>query len=183
MTSRHASDETLDDFVRPSSAEDLPPWLTRALARLTSDDGPTVTFELDPDLASVTNARHLTTATLESWGLAALCDDVALVVSELVTNALRHSLPSRLSAASDRIRLRLQHEASFILCGVLDTGSEAPRRREPDFIAETGRGLHIVESFSATWGWMPLDGGGKVVWALFQPAAEPSALQPASSVA
>jgi len=89
--------------------------------------------------------------------------------AELVTNALRHSLPPRLSEAPGRIRLRLQHETSFILCGVLDTGSEAPRRREPDFIAETGRGLHIVESFSATWGWMPLDGGGKVVWALFQP--------------
>ncbi|MCW2912457.1 MAG: putative anti-sigma regulatory factor, serine/threonine protein kinase [Actinomycetia bacterium] len=169
MTSRLASDETLDDSVRPSSAEDLPPSIVRALVRLTSDDRPTATFELDPDPESVTDARHFTTATLENWGLAALSDDVALVVSELVTNALRHSLPPRLSEAPGRILLRLQHETSFILCGVLDTGSEAPRRRVPDFIAETGRGLHIVESFSATWGWMPLDGGGKVVWALFQP--------------
>ncbi|MCW2883657.1 MAG: hypothetical protein QOE54_3242 [Streptosporangiaceae bacterium] len=127
-------------------------------------------FELKPEPESVTEARHFTTATLENWGLGALCDDVALVVSELVTNALRHSLPPRLAEAPGPIGLRLQHEASFVLCGVLDTGTAAPRRREPDFIAETGRGLHIVESFSATWGWMPLDGGGKVVWALFQGA-------------
>jgi anti-sigma regulatory factor (Ser/Thr protein kinase) len=127
-------------------------------------------FELQPDPESVTDARHFTTATLESWGLDALCDDVALVVSELVTNALRHSLPPRLAEAPGPIRLRLQHETSFVLCGVLDTGSEAPRRREPDFIAETGRGLHIVESFSATWGWTPLEDGGKIVWALFQRA-------------
>jgi anti-sigma regulatory factor (Ser/Thr protein kinase) len=168
MTSRHASDEILDDCVRPSSTTDLPLCLSIALTRLTRGDRPTAMFELQPDPESVTDARHFTTATLESWGLNALCDDVALVVSELVTNALRHSLPPRLAEAAGPIRLRLQPEASFVLCGVLDTGSEAPRRRKPDFIAETGRGLHIVESFSASWGWTPLDGGGKIVWALFR---------------
>src|SRR6266700_1221654 len=49
------------------------------------------------------------------------------------------------------------------LSGVIDSGGEAPRRREPDFVAETGRGLHIVESFSERWGWTPLPAGGKIV--------------------
>jgi hypothetical protein len=34
-------------------------------------------------------------------------------------------------------------------------------------VAETGRGLHLVESFSESWGWHPLGAAGKVVWALF----------------
>jgi anti-sigma regulatory factor (Ser/Thr protein kinase) len=160
----------LDDRVHPSSAQELPPRISTALTRLTRGETATA-FDLQPDPESVTEARHFTIATLEFWGLAELRDDVCLVVSELVTNALRHSLPPRLSAAPGPIRLCLQHETDFVLCGVLDTALTAPRRREPDFVAETGRGLHIVESFSATWGWMPLDGGGKVVWALFHLAA------------
>jgi anti-sigma regulatory factor (Ser/Thr protein kinase) len=168
MRSRHASDKTLDDCVRPSSADDLPLDLSTALVRLTRGERPTVMVELKPEPESVTEARRFTTAALESWGMTALCDDVSLVVSELVTNALRHSSAPRFAGVPGPVRLRLRHEASFVLCGVLDNGSAAPCRREPDFIAETGRGLHIVESFSATWGWMPLDTGGKVVWALFQ---------------
>jgi hypothetical protein len=37
----------------------------------------------------------------------------------------------------------------------------------PDYIAQTGRGLHLVDSFSLAWGWVPLHPAGKVVWALF----------------
>lgn len=51
-----------------------------------------------------------------------------------------------------------------------DPSSIGPVAREADFVAESGRGLHLVESFSRSWGWHPL-GSGKVVWALFE--AEP----------
>jgi hypothetical protein len=37
-----------------------------------------------------------------------------------------------------------------------------------DYVAESGRGLHLVESFSETWGWHPIGSAGKVVWALFR---------------
>ena len=74
-----------------------------------------------------------------------------------------------LGSAPSAIRLRLVHEGPWLLCGILDASRSAPRRKEPDYIAETGRGLHLVESFSVRWGWRTL-AHGKVVWALFRAA-------------
>lgn len=172
MTSRQASDEILDDAIRPTGPDQLPGWLGGALRGLvTGAEGGAMSYALEPEPESVTDARHFTTATLRAWGLAGLCEDAALVVSELVTNALRHSLPphaaQRGPEAPASIRLRLLPHLAYVLCGVIDSGGTAPRRREPDFVAETGRGLHIVESFSKRWGWTPLPYGGKIVWALF----------------
>ncbi len=172
MTSRRVSDDTLDSTVSDvSSADGMPvsPYLRAALERLAAADGPTANFMVEPDPESVTAARHFAVATLKTWGLAGLCDDIGLVASELVTNALRHSLPAcpeeRVRAS---IRLRLLRAAPYVLCGVVDSGTALPRRREPDYIAETGRGLHIVESFSTRWGWTRLGPSGKIVWAVFQ---------------
>jgi hypothetical protein len=53
------------------------------------------------------------------------------------------------------------------MAGIIDGGRQAPRRKEPDCIAETGRGLHLVDSFTDCWGWRGLT-GGKIVWALFR---------------
>lgn len=188
MTSRQASDQAFDDeasdddasddTVRPTSPRDLPTWLGDALDRLMTDAPPTAAYSLNPEPESVTSARHFTAATLHGWGLTDLCDDVALIVSELVTNALRHSLPLHVAGAPSlslrsaaTIRLRLLRHPPYVLCGVVDSARMAPRRREPDFIAESGRGLHIVESFSDRWGWTPLPAGGKIVWALFGAAS------------
>ncbi|WP_243726067.1 ATP-binding protein [Actinomadura rubrisoli] len=149
--------------------------------------GPTVSFTVQPDPESVTDARHFAISRLTQWDVSALADDVGLVVSELVTNALRHSgrtasgRPGNdvhregvyddpadpLGSAPSAIRLRLLHQAPWLLCGILDASRSAPRRKEPDYIAETGRGLHLVESFSVRWGWRTLP-YGKVVWALFR---------------
>ena len=156
--------------VPPTFPGELPTWLSNALTCLT-DGAAAATYRLDPEPESVTEARHFATGTLRSWGLAELTDDVALVVSELVTNALRHSLPPH-SGSEYRpgiIRLHLLDGAPHLLAGVFDSSTQAPRRREPDFVAETGRGLHIVESFSTRWGWTPVLTGGKLVWALFGP--------------
>jgi anti-sigma regulatory factor (Ser/Thr protein kinase) len=176
MTSRQASDETVDDAVFPTRPEELPAWLASALdGLLTGSAMGSASYVLDPEPESVTDARHFTIATLRRWGMAQLCEDAALVISELVTNALRHSLPPRsvverpLSPGS--IRMGLLPHSPYALCGVVDAGTRPPRRREPDFIAETGRGLHLVDSFSSGWGWIPLPNGcGKMVWALFGPA-------------
>jgi anti-sigma regulatory factor (Ser/Thr protein kinase) len=173
MTSRQASDEaSLGEAVVPTCPAELPEWLGGALNRLSEGrDGPT--YSLQPEPESVTEARHFAAAALRKWGLSALTDDVALVVSELVTNALRHSLPPHPGhSRTGLIRLHLltptPEASAYLLAGVVDSGTEAPRRRVPDFVAETGRGLHIVESFSRRWGWTPLR-GGKIVWALFGP--------------
>lgn len=179
MTSRQASDESVDDAIWPTEPDQLPGWLGKALqALVTGTEGGAVTYALGPEPESVTDARHFTMTTLCSWGLGQLCDDAALVVSELVTNALRHSLPPlhahQRTGCSGTILLRLLQsryrglaDSGAVLCGVVDNAAEAPRRKEPDFAAETGRGLHIVESFSERWGWTPLPHGGKIVWALF----------------
>jgi anti-sigma regulatory factor (Ser/Thr protein kinase) len=146
------------------------PFLRSALARLAAPDAAaTATFTVEPDPESVTAARHFAGATVRGWRLAELCDDIALVASELVTNALRHSLPACPDErARTAIQLRLLRAAPYVLCGVADTSSDVPRRREPDYIAETGRGLHIVESFSTWWGWTRLQPRGKIVWAVFE---------------
>lgn len=155
-----------------SSADGAPidPFLEAALARLAAPDAASAsTFQVEPDPESVTAARHFAVATVRGWGLAELADDVALVASELVTNALRHSLPACPDErARTTIQLRLLRAAPYVLCGVADTSPAVPRRREPDYIAETGRGLHIVESFSTWWGWTRLHPSGKIVWAVFE---------------
>jgi hypothetical protein len=65
------------------------------------------------------------------------------------------------------VRLSLVRWTSRVVCAVRDPSGAAPVTKEADFVAETGRGLHLVESFSEKWGWAPLSGAGKVVWALF----------------
>jgi anti-sigma regulatory factor (Ser/Thr protein kinase) len=134
--------------------------------RLLTADGPDTTacplpFQAD----SVKTARDVTRTTLLSWGLSELSDDAALVVSELVTNAVRYAMYAR---GRREITLLLMRVAPHVLLAVADPSDEVPTRKEPDFVSENGRGLYIVETYSQRWGWDPLAHGGKAVWALFR---------------
>ncbi|MGW1200477.1 ATP-binding protein [Streptomyces sp. NPDC002536] len=127
---------------------------------------------LPPRFEAVRSARKFTAATLEQWGLAALFDDVALVVSELVTNSLRYA-----AAPGDRagdgyeapVRLHLMRWTTRLVCAVRDPSEAGPVAGRAAAGDECGRGLFLVEQFSDSWGWHPLAGAlrGKVVWALF----------------
>jgi anti-sigma regulatory factor (Ser/Thr protein kinase) len=131
---------------------------------------PSATCQLGPQPESVKTGRDFTRATLADWDLSALTDVAELVVSELVTNALRHGVPAARKLAGEHcIRLRLLAQAPFVMCMVTDPGPEIPVLRESGPTCESGRGLNVVECCSVRWGWHLLDEGGKVVWALLRP--------------
>jgi hypothetical protein len=126
---------------------------------------------LGTDAGLVCAAREFTAATLYRWGAGCRCDDVAIVVSELLTNALRHGLP-RLPELADvpsrnPIRFGLRQTGPWVLCAVADPSRSVPVPRVPSSFAETGRGLHIIRALSDTWGYTTPDAAGKVVWATF----------------
>jgi len=131
--------------------------------RLAAGDG--ATCELPAALESVRDARRFTRTTLPCWDLSVLLDCMELVASELVTNALRYAVPP--GTPGTPVRLSLARWTSRVVCAVRDPSGVAPVAKDPDFVAETGRGLHLVDSFSENWGWHPLGSTGKVVWALF----------------
>lgn len=121
-----------------------------------------------PAPGSVKAARDFTEATLRRWGVPDIAHDVGVVMSELLTNALRHGVPAGVPPYSrPPIRLGLLHPGSCVLCAVADPSREVPVLKEPDYFAETGRGLHVVASLSEQWGWTPPGHAGKVVWATF----------------
>jgi anti-sigma regulatory factor (Ser/Thr protein kinase) len=95
--------------------------------------------------------------------------DITLVVSELLTNALRHGLPGCGDARPQRpVWLGLLQPGPCVLCAVADPSKAAPAPQAPGSLAETGRGLHIICALSDQWGYAPSD-TGKVVWAMFYP--------------
>ncbi|MER5918401.1 ATP-binding protein, partial [Streptomyces sp. NPDC001982] len=85
----------------------------------------------------------------------ALQDPTQLIVSELVTNAVRHS--------TGPIGLRLIHH-QVLTCEVFDTDANSPRLRHPRATDENGRGLFLVTQLSRRWGARP-EPGGKIIWA------------------
>ena len=110
------------------------------------------------DPADVAQARRAVSDVLRRWGLTIDPDVVALLVSELVTNALVHGRPPlelRASRVSDGLRVEMLDGA----------GERRPRRRsvQPSTDDPRGRGLAIVSALATRWGTAPSP-GGKTVW-------------------
>jgi anti-sigma regulatory factor (Ser/Thr protein kinase) len=85
-----------------------------------------------------------------------LLDDAALVISELITNALR--------AGGSSVTVSLQVRAGRLRVTVTDRAAGRPRLRQPGVQETTGRGLHVVAALADDWGVTDL-GQGKDVWA------------------
>ncbi|GII57906.1 hypothetical protein Pth03_62950 [Planotetraspora thailandica] len=118
------------------------------------------------DITAARTARHFTTSVLKTWSMSDIADDASLAVSELVANAVGHGL-RRMTADPHPVRLFLFRSRESVVCMVTDPSDDPPMPREPDFVAESGRGLHVVAAVSHTWGWTPLHPRGKAVWAGF----------------
>jgi anti-sigma regulatory factor (Ser/Thr protein kinase) len=108
-------------------------------------------------------AREFTGQVLLGWGLPVLTDDAAVIVTELVTNALMHG--SSVAAGYEDVELILWRRSGQVVCAVTDRGAGAPVLVQPDPFGEAGRGLHVVQALSATWGWTRLGDARKAVWA------------------
>lgn len=111
-------------------------------------------WRLPREPRSVGRARELARDQLTAWGLDELVDTTELLVSELVTNALRYG--------EGEIRLRLLRDRTLV-CEVWDAGLVQPRRRRARDTDEGGRGLQLVGLLSAAWGARRTP-RGKTVW-------------------
>ncbi len=151
---------------------------------------------LPSDLTAVRQARDVVQRVLRHWRADEIFDDVVLVASELVSNALQHGLrvdepdaddepgtaprrrdglpvPTRIGDR-DEVQISLVSTGSHVICAVTDPSEAPPVRQSADPFAGSGRGLQLVESLSLCWGWTLLDGDpeadavqGKSVWAIF----------------
>ena len=115
------------------------------------------------------HARNIT----REWGLHNLADTIELVVSELVTNAVKASTDQdQRPCYTDEhglacIHLRLSTNRQAALVEVWDEDFTLPAPNQPDLDDESGRGLMLVEALAERWGWdLAATGRGKIVWAL-----------------
>ena len=131
-----------------------------------------------PESHAIAAARSFTFQTMHKWGVTDSADDIAAVVTELLTNAIRHALPQAQHATGTLspwpIKVGLLHPGSHVICAIADPSTELPELREPDWQDESGRGLLVVSSLSDHWGCSAApDEQGKVVWGAFATAARP----------
>jgi anti-sigma regulatory factor (Ser/Thr protein kinase) len=128
-------------------------------------DSPTVVAcPLTAGAQSSRTARRFTRSTLKEWGLDKLADDAEAIVGEFVANAVSHG--ARCLTAGQPLGLRLLRRTGEVMCAVLDPSDTAPVLRVPDRNEEAGRGLQMVDALSDVWGWSPVTGRGKAVWAI-----------------
>ncbi|WTB88870.1 serine/threonine-protein phosphatase [Streptomyces cellulosae] len=109
---------------------------------------------LEPEDAAPGRARRLARRQLSRWGMDELSDSVELLVSEVVTNAVRY--------ASRPVTLRLLR-TDVLRCEVGDDVPQLPRLRQARATDEGGRGLYLVNRLARRWGATRLS-TGKVVW-------------------
>jgi anti-sigma regulatory factor (Ser/Thr protein kinase) len=114
-----------------------------------------VSWELPPEPAAVSRARDLAAGQLTAWGAEDEAATMRLIVSELLTNAIRYGRPP--------LTLRLIR-GDRLVCEVADASSTSPHLRHAAGTDEGGRGLFLVAQLADTWGtrYTPQ---GKTIWA------------------
>ncbi|MFI2762132.1 SpoIIE family protein phosphatase [Streptomyces echinatus] len=145
-------DDVLKALLPDQPCDDVALLLARTRA-LGADH--VATWDVPPDPAQVAVVRQAATEQLITWGLAEASFVTELVVSELVTNAIRYGEPP--------IQLRLIRDRALI-CEVSDASSTSPHLRRAHAYDEGGRGLLLVAQLTQRWG-SRQTGAGKSIWA------------------
>ncbi len=143
---------SLDGVYADAKRDDIAVLIAK-LRRIPEDHR--ICFQLEPELSSVRHARAMIRDPLKRWGLEDLIDSSELLVSELVTNAIKY--------ANGEVMLRLILEPDSLVCEVHDSSPALPRVLQVDKDAENGRGLHVVSQVAHRWG-ARRTATGKVVW-------------------
>ncbi|KUN42474.1 protein phosphatase [Streptomyces olivochromogenes] len=150
-----ALDETgralLADLADQAPRDDAALLLARTRAVPAAD---TAHWEIPADPAAVSKAREWITRQLTMWGLDDLLFTTELIVSELVTNAIRYGRPPM------DLRLIRHH---VLVCEVTDSSSTQPRLRRARITDEGGRGLFLVSQLGGRWGCRHGQ-NGKTIW-------------------
>jgi anti-sigma regulatory factor (Ser/Thr protein kinase) len=158
--SRSASDPGPSSGVGPASGERRPAARTSSYPHRSH-------LVLGALPGAVPCARLHARLVLAEWNLKALADTGELIVSELITNAVRTS--AGLPEAQHRlptVRMWLSADNERVLVQVWDADHQLPVPQQPDPDAEHGRGLLLVESLSEDWGaYRPQRSIGKIAWA------------------
>ncbi|UQA94102.1 SpoIIE family protein phosphatase [Streptomyces halobius] len=144
--------ETVIESLVPARPFDDVTLLLAATRSL--DEDRYASWDLPTDPAVVSRARGMAADQLTDWGLADLVVTTELVVSELVTNAIRYG------SGPIRLRLILGHT---LTCEVCDGSSTSPYLRHPRATDEGGRGLFLVSQFTHRWG-TRYTTDGKILW-------------------
>jgi anti-sigma regulatory factor (Ser/Thr protein kinase) len=142
---------TLDGAYSDHDRDDIAVLIAR-LRRLPDEHVVTMTLPARP--SAVREARGRVRSTLESWELTELSFTAELLVSELVTNALRY--------ATGDIGLRMLLDRTLVF-EIRDGSDALPRARQAADDDENGRGLQVVHRLAKRWG-ARLAGKGKIVW-------------------
>ncbi len=147
-------DRVLNSVLAPGGATDDVALLMARLRGLPSSQ--VATWDIPADPALVAPIRKQVLDQLAAWELIGASFTAELVVSELVTNAIRYGAPP--------IRLRLIHDAATLICEVSDTSHTAPHLRRAKTWDEGGRGLLLVAQLTQRWGTRHTT-EGKTIWA------------------
>ncbi|MGI3224489.1 SpoIIE family protein phosphatase [Streptomyces sp. GTA36] len=140
------------DILGPGDRDDDVALLAARFEGIASSD--VVSWSLDPEDKAPGRARRLAREALSRWDLEELTDSVELLVSELVTNAVRY--------ATWQVTVRLLR-SDVLRCEVTDDAPQLPRLRRSRFLDEGGRGIFLVDKISMRWGASRL-ATGKLVW-------------------
>jgi anti-sigma regulatory factor (Ser/Thr protein kinase) len=154
MTTRQsstASQSVMDWDALPFHPTDSDHELRVRIACGPAKDG---ALERDGDGAWVGRLRRISVARLRQWGMAELIDDAALLLSELLTNALRYG-------GDAEIAVSLVATSTALMISVNDGSPIPPQLTEAGVESESGRGLHLIAAFAKNWG---VSSNGTTTW-------------------